>query len=75
MSYEGSLYWSNYGSVKEIIEYEFRMKIYSLIEEEIKKAVASGRPESYVDGMEYIKTLVLDTQGEKEDTVSQPTLL
>jgi len=75
MSYEGSLYWSNYGSVKEIIEYEFRMKIYSLIEEEIKKAVASGQPESYVDGMEYIKTLVLDTQGEKEDTVSQPTLL
>ena len=75
MSYEGSLYWSNYGSVKEIIEYEFRMKIYSLIEEEIKKAVASGQPESYVDGMHYIKTLVLDTQGEKEDTVSQPTLL
>jgi hypothetical protein len=45
------------------------------IEEEVKKAVASGRSESYVDGMEYIKTLVLDTQGKKEDTVSQPTLL
>jgi hypothetical protein len=51
------------------------MKIYSLIEEEIKAAVASGLLESYVDGMEYIKTLVLDTQGKKEDTVSQPTLL
>ena len=75
MSYEGSLYWSNYDSVKEIIEYEFRMKIYSLIEEEIAKAVASGLPESYVDGMDYIKTLVLDTRGKKEDTVSQPTLL
>ena len=75
MSYESSSYWSNYGSVKEIIEYEFRMKIYSLIEEEITKAVASGLPESYVDGMDYIKTLVLDTQGKKEDTVQQPTLL
>ena len=75
MSYESSSYWSNYGSVKEIIEYEFRMKIYSLIEEEIKKAVASGLPDTYVDGMDYIKTLVLDTQGKKEDTVQQPTLL
>ncbi len=75
MLYEDSLYWSNYGSVKEIIEYEFRMKMYSLIEEEITKAVASGLPESYVDGMDYIKTLVLDTQGKKEDTVQQPTLL
>ncbi len=75
MSHESSSYWSNYGSVKEIIEYEFRMKIYSLIEEEITKAVASGLPESYVDGMDYIKTLVLDTQGKKEDTVQQPTLL
>ena len=75
MSYESSSYWSNYGSVKEIIEYEFRMKIYSLIEEEIKKAVASGLPDTYVDGMDYIKTLVLDTQEGKEDTVSQPTLL
>ena len=75
MSYEGSLYWSSYDSTKENIEYEFRMKIYSLIEEEIKAAVASGRSDSYVDGMEYIKTLVLGTQGKKEDTVSQPTLL
>jgi hypothetical protein len=75
MSYESSLYWSDYGLVKENIEYEFRMKIYSLIEEEMTKAVASGRSESYVDGMEYIKTLVLDTQGKKEDTVQQPTLL
>jgi TPP-dependent pyruvate/acetoin dehydrogenase alpha subunit len=75
MSYEGSLYWSNYDSVKENIEYEFRMKMYSIIEEEIRKAVASGLPHTYVDGMDYIKTLVLDTQREKEDTVSQPTLL
>ena len=75
MSYEGSLYWSNYDSVKQIIEYEFRMKMYSIIEEEIRKAVASGLPLPYVDGMDYIKTLVLDTQREKEVTVSQPTLL
>jgi len=75
MLYEDSLYWSNYGSVKEIIEYEFRMKMYALIEEEIRAAVASGLSESYVDGMHYIKTLMLDTQGKKEDTVSQPTLL
>ena len=75
MSYESSSYWSNYSSAKEIIEYEFRMKMYALVEEEIKAAVASGLSESYVDGMEYIKTLVLDTQGKKEDTVSQPTLL
>ena len=75
MLYEDSLYWSNYGSVKEIIEYEFRMKMYALVEEEIKAAVASGLSESYVDGMEYVKTLMLDTQGKKEDTVSQPTLL
>jgi hypothetical protein len=75
MSYESSSYWSNYSSAKEIIEYEFRMKMYALIEEEIRAAVASGLSESYVDGMEYIKTLVLDTQGKKEDTVQQPTLL
>jgi hypothetical protein len=75
MLYESSSYWSDYGLVKENIEYEFRMKIYSLIEEEMAKAVASGRSDSYVDGMEYIKTLVLDTQEKKEDTVSQPTLL
>jgi hypothetical protein len=75
MSYESSSYWSDYGLVKENIEYEFRMKMYSLIEEEMTKAVASGRSDSYVDGMEYIKTLVLDTQGKKEDTVQQPTLL
>jgi hypothetical protein len=75
MSYEGSLYWSNYDSVKENIEYEFRMKIYSLIEEEITKAVASGLSENYVSGMYHIKTLLLDTQEKKEDTVSQPTLL
>ena len=75
MSYESSSYWSDYGLVKENIEYEFRMKIYSLIEEEMAKAVASGRSDSYVDGMEYIKTLVLDTQGKKEDTVQEPTLL
>ena len=75
MLYEDSLYWSNYGSVKEIIEYEFRMKMYALVEEEIEAAVASGLSESYVDGMEYVKTLMLDTQGKKDDTVSQPTLL
>jgi hypothetical protein len=75
MSYESSSYWSDYGLVKENIEYEFRMKMYALIEEEMAKAVASGRSDSYVDGMEYIKTLVLDTQGKKEDTVQQPTLL
>ena len=75
MSYESSSYWSNYSSAKEIIEYEFRMKMYALVEEEIKAAVASGLSESYVDGMEYVKTLMLDTQGKKEDTVSQPTLL
>ena len=74
MSYESSSYWSDYGLVKENIEYEFRMKMYSLIEEEMAKAVASGRSDSYVDGMEYIKALVLDTQGKKEDTVPQPTL-
>jgi hypothetical protein len=75
MSYESSSYWSNYSSAKEIIEYEFRMKMYALVEEEIKAAVASGLSESYIDGMHYIKTLMLDTQGKKEDTVSQPTLL
>ena len=75
MSYESTSYWSDYGLLKENIEYEFRMKIYSLIEEEITKAVASGLSENYVGGMNYIKTLVLDTQEKKEDTVSQPTLL
>ena len=70
MTYEGSLYWSSYDSTKENIEYEFRMKIYS-----IKEAVASRLPHTYIDGMEYAKSLVLDTQREKADTVSQPTLL
>ena len=75
MSYEGSPYWSNYESVKENIQYELRMKILSLIEEEIKGAVLSGYPPAYVNGMEYAKTLVLDMQNKTVDVVVQPTLL
>ena len=75
MSYEVSAYWSNHESVKENIQYELRMKISSIIEEEIKGAVLSGFPPAYVSGMEYTKRLVLDMQNEKENTVAQPTLL
>ena len=75
MSYEGSPYWSNHESVKENIQYELRMKISSLIEEEIKGAVLSGYPPAYVNGMEYAKTLVLDMQNKTVDAVVQPTLL
>jgi hypothetical protein len=75
VSYEGSPYWSNYESVKENIQYELRMKILSLIEEEIKGAVLSGYPPAYVNGMEYAKTLVLDMQNKTVDVVVQPTLL
>jgi len=75
MSYEGSPYWSNHESVKENIQYELRMKILSLIEEEIKGAVLSKFPPAYISGMEYAKTLVLDMQNKKIDAVVQPTLL
>jgi hypothetical protein len=75
MSYEGSPYWSNYESVKEIIQYELKIKISSLIEEEIKGAVLSGYPPAYVNGMEYAKTLVLGMQNKTADAVVQPTLL
>jgi len=75
MSYEGSPYWNNHESVKENIQYELRMKISSLIEEEIKGAVLSGFPPAYVNGMEYAKTLVLDMQNKTVDAVVQPTLL
>ena len=75
MSYEGSPYWSNYESVKENIQYELRMKILSLIEEEIKGAVLSKFPPAYISGMEYAKRLVLDMQNKKIDAVVQPTLL
>ena len=75
MSYEGSPYWSNHESVKENIQYELRMKISSLIEEEIKGAVLSGYPPAYVNGMEYAKTLVLDMQNKTVGAVVQPTLL
>ena len=75
MSYEGSPYWSNHESVKENIQYELRMKISSLIEEEIKGAVLSGFPPAYISGMEYTKKLVLDMQNKKIDAVVQPTLL
>jgi hypothetical protein len=75
VSYEGSPYWSNHESVKENIQYELRMKISSLIEEEIKGAVLSGYPPAYVNGMEYAKTLVLDMQNKTVDAVVQPTLL
>jgi hypothetical protein len=75
VSYEGSPYWSNHESVKENIQYELRMKISSLIEEEIKGAVLSKFPPAYISGMEYAKTLVLDMQNKKIDSVVQPTLL
>lgn len=75
MSYEGSPYWSNYESVKENIQYELRMKISALIEEEIKRAVLSGFPPAYISGMDYAKTLVLDMQNKTVDAVVQPTLL
>ena len=75
MTYEGYAYWSSYESTKENIQYELRMKISSIIEEEIKGAVLSGFPPAYVSGMEYTKRLVLDMQNEKENTVAQPTLL
>ena len=75
MSYEGSAYWSNHESVKENIQYELRMKIYSIIEEEIKGAVLSGFPPAYISGMDYAKTLVLDMQNKTVDAVVQPTLL
>jgi len=75
VSYEGSSYWSNHESVKENIQYELRMKISSLIEEEIKGAVLSGFPPAYISGMEYTKKLVLDMQNKKIDAVVQPTLL
>ncbi len=75
MSYEGSPYWSNHESVKENIQYELRMKISSLIEEEIKGAVLSGFPPAYISGMEYTKKLVLDMQNKTTDAIVQPTLL
>jgi len=75
MSYEGSAYWSNHESVRENIQYELRMKISSLIEEEIKGAVLSGFPPSYINGMDYAKTLVLDMQNKTVDRFHQPTLL
>lgn len=75
MSYEGSPYWGNHESVKENIQYELRMKIFSLIEEEIRGAVLSGFPPAYVNGMKYVKTLVLDMQNKTVDAVVQPTLL
>ncbi len=75
MSYEGSPYWSNHESVKENIQYELRIKISSLIEEEIKGAVLSGYPPAYINGMAYAKTLVLDMQNKTADAVVQPTLL
>jgi hypothetical protein len=75
MSYEGSEYWSSYESIKENIQYELRMKIYSIIEEEIKGAVLSGFPPAYISGMDYAKTLVLDMQNKTVDAVVQPTLL
>ena len=75
MTYEGSEYWSSYESIKENIQYELRMKIYSIIEEEIKGAVLSGFPPAYISGMDYAKTLVLDMQNKTVDVVVQPTLL
>jgi hypothetical protein len=75
VSYEESPYWSNHESVKENIQYELRMKIFSLIEEEIRGAVLSGFPPAYVNGMEYVKTLVLDMQNKTANAVVQPTLL
>jgi hypothetical protein len=75
VTYEGSEYWSSYESTKENIQYELRMKIYSIIEEEIRGAVLSGFPPAFISGMEYAKTLVLDMQNKKIDAVVQPTLL
>jgi len=75
VTYEGSEYWSSYESIKENIQYELRMKIYSIIEEEIKGAVLSGFPPAYISGMDYAKTLVLDMQNKTIDSVVQPTLL
>jgi len=75
MSYEGSPYWSSYESIKENIQYELRMKILSLIEEEIRGAVLSGFPPAFVSGMDYAKTLILDMQNKTVDAVVQPTLL
>lgn len=75
MTYEGYAYWSSYESTKENIQYELRMKIYSIIEEEIRGAVVSGFPPAYISGMQYIKTLVLDMQNKTVDAVVQPTLL
>jgi hypothetical protein len=75
VSYEGSPYWSSYESIKENIQYELRMKILSLIEEEIRGAVLSGFPPAFISGMDYAKTLVLDMQNKTVDAVVQPTLL
>ena len=75
MTYEGSEYWSSYESIKENIQYELRMKISSIIEEEIRGAVLSGFPPAFISGMEYAKTLVLDMQNKTLDSVVQPTLL
>jgi hypothetical protein len=75
MSYEGSPYWNNHESIKENIQYELRMKILSLIEEEIRGAVLSGFPPAFISGMDYTKTLVLDMQNKTVDPVVQPTLL
>jgi len=75
VSYEGSPYWSSYESIKENIQYELRMKILSLIEEEIRGAVLSGFPPAFISGMDYAKTLILDMQNKTLDAVVQPTLL
>jgi len=75
VTYEGSEYWSSYESIKENIQYELRMKISSIIEEEIRGAVLSGFPPAFISGMEYAKTLVLDMQNKTLDSVVQPTLL
>ena len=75
MSYEGSPYWSSYESIKENIQYELRMKILYLIEEEIRGAVLSGFPPAFISGMDYAKTLILDMQNKTLDAVVQPTLL
>jgi len=75
VSYEGSPYWSSYESIKENIQYELRMKILSLIEEEIRGAVLSGFPPAFISGMDYAKTLILDMQNKTVDAVVQPTLL
>jgi len=75
VTYEGSEYWSSYESIKENIQYELRMKISSIIEEEIRGAVLSGFPPAFISGMEYAKTLVLDMQNKTLDSIVQPTLL